>query len=260
MVHRVDHGTRTEEEQRLEESVREKVEHGGSTRRYPDGANHVTELRARRVSKDTLNIALLSGHQRRQYRRDDANPGDHLAGVWHQSEQKRDLDQQVHACRDHRRRVDERGNRRGAFHGIRQPDVQGHLRGFAHRAAEHHQRGHGQVREVIAEIPLRVIAIQDVLQARKIHRASEAPQHEDAHHEAKVTNPIRQKSLVRSVGGLRALVPVTDEQVTAHTDEFPEDKHHHEIVGQDNAEHREHEHRQAREVPRHPRVFLHVTQ
>ena len=44
--------------------------------------------------------------------------------------------QHVDACGDHRRGVDERGDRRRALHGIRQPDVERNLRGLADRAAE----------------------------------------------------------------------------------------------------------------------------
>ncbi len=46
----------------------------------------------------------------------------------------------VDARRHHRRRVDERGDRRRAFHRVRQPDIQRNLRRLAGGADEEQQR------------------------------------------------------------------------------------------------------------------------
>ena len=51
---------------------------------------------------------------------------------------------QEHARRHHRRGVDERADRRRAFHRVRQPDVQRHLAGLADGAAEDQQRDAGR--------------------------------------------------------------------------------------------------------------------
>ena len=48
---------------------------------------------------------------------------------------------QVHACRHHRRGMDEGGHGRGAFHRVRQPRVERELRAFADRAAEYEEHG-----------------------------------------------------------------------------------------------------------------------
>ena len=50
----------------------------------------------------------------------------------------------VHAGSDHGRGVDQRADRRGAFHGVRQPDVQRNLRGFSGGADEKQQRDGGE--------------------------------------------------------------------------------------------------------------------
>ena len=47
---------------------------------------------------------------------------------------------QVDAGGDHRRGVDQGGNRRRTFHRVRQPDVQRELRALADRAREEQQR------------------------------------------------------------------------------------------------------------------------
>src|SRR5205814_8574238 len=66
------------------------------------------------------------------------------------------------------------------------------------------------------------------------------------------------KRFFGGVGRAIALEPMTDEQVGAKADQFPKDKHHHEIVRQHNAEHREHEERERGEVAGDARVIAHV--
>ena len=56
-------------------------------------------------------------------------------------EQEEHAAQHVHARRHHRRGMNQRADRRGAFHGVGQPDVQRELRALAHRAAEDQQAG-----------------------------------------------------------------------------------------------------------------------
>ena len=56
---------------------------------------------------------------------------------------------QIDAGRDHRRGVNERAHRRGAGHGVRQPDIERDLGRLAGRAdkeeqADHRHRRHGQ--------------------------------------------------------------------------------------------------------------------
>ncbi len=46
-------------------------------------------------------------------------------------------------------------------------------------------------------------------------------------------------ALLAAAGG--AVEPMSDEDVGADADQFPEDEHHHEIVREDDAGHREHE-------------------
>ena len=43
------------------------------------------------------------------------------------------------------------------------------------------------------------------------------------------------------VGGGRALVPMVDEELGAEADQLPEDEHHEQVVGEHDADHREHE-------------------
>ena len=53
---------------------------------------------------------------------------------------------------------------------------------------------------------------------------------------------------------------MTDQDIRRETDQFPKDEKHHEIVGENDPEHREHEERQRREIARLALVVPHVTQ
>ena len=71
--------------------------------------------------------------------------------------------------------------------------------------------------------------------------AGDAPQHEDADHEAEVADAVAEECLLRGVRGGVLLIPVADEQIGTESDQLPEDEGHDEIVRQDDAGHREHE-------------------
>ena len=53
---------------------------------------------------------------------------------------------------------------------------------------------------------------------------------------------------------------MTDKQEGTKADQFPKDEHHHEIVGQHNAEHGKHEERKRRKVARFALIIAHVTE
>ena len=66
------------------------------------------------------------------------------------------------------------------------------------------------------------------------------------------------KRLLAGVRRRRPFIPKADEQITGDADQFPEDEHHHEIVREHDAEHREHEQAQAGEIAAVGAVALHV--
>ena len=72
----VDDGAGREEQERLEEGVRDQVE--DPVRVGPDAErhHHVAELRDGRVGDHALDVALRRGDQRRKERGDAADPGD----------------------------------------------------------------------------------------------------------------------------------------------------------------------------------------
>jgi hypothetical protein len=162
--------------------------------------------------------------------------------------------------------MDERRDRRRAFHRIREPDVQRHLRRLAHRAYEQadadqrhrvhavgarQREGHlGDARgdrERIAVIERRVAE-----QARAVHHAR------DAEHEAEVADAVHDERLhVREDRG-RALEPEADEQVTHDAHRFPAEEQLHEVVGHHEHQHREREQRDVAEEAVVARIVVHV--
>ena len=139
MVQRVDDRACAEEQQRLEERVRGEVIHRRRRAGHAHGHDHVAELRERRVSEDAFDVVLLHRHHRGHQGRNGADPRDDVQR--RRVEDKKDAAEQVNARCHHRRRVNQRADRRGALHGIGQPHVQRELRGFADRAAEDEESG-----------------------------------------------------------------------------------------------------------------------
>ncbi len=128
-----DDGTGAEEEQRLEERVGEKMEHGRVARGEAHRHDHVAELRKRGVGEDAFDVVLLRGDEAGHDRGDDADPGDHGERLRRGLNEEADADEHVNAGGHHGGGVDERGDGRRAFHRVRQPDVEWELRGFADR-------------------------------------------------------------------------------------------------------------------------------
>ena len=106
-----------------------------------------------------------------------------------------------------------------------------HLRGFADRAAEDEQACGGEIRRVHGD------GVQILLDTSEHDRASGQPEHENTEHEAEVADAVDGEGLL---GGVRRGVfaeVMSDEQVGTDADQFPEDEHHDEVVGQDDTEH-----------------------
>ena len=76
VVHPVDDRAGPEEQQRLEEGVRDHVEDGRHVGARADGEEHVAELADRRVGEHLLDVVLGDGDRRREQRGDHADDGD----------------------------------------------------------------------------------------------------------------------------------------------------------------------------------------
>ena len=81
MMHRVDHGACAEEQQRLEERMREQVEDGRAIRADAASNEHVAELGARRIGDDALDVVLHKADGRGEKCRDGADHGHECQGI-----------------------------------------------------------------------------------------------------------------------------------------------------------------------------------
>jgi hypothetical protein len=80
LVHAVDHRTRAQEQQRLEEGVGHEMEDGGDVAPEPGGQEHEAELGHRRVGEHLLDVGLGDGDRRRPQGGDGTDGGDGHAG------------------------------------------------------------------------------------------------------------------------------------------------------------------------------------
>ena len=125
-----------EEEERLEERVRQQVEHAGRVGADADGDEHVADLRHRRVRDHALDVRLHERDQPGDDERDAAEDGRRVLHLGRRLEDRRRAEEEVDAGNDHRRGVDERGDGRRAFHGVGKPRVERQLSRLRNGASE----------------------------------------------------------------------------------------------------------------------------
>ena len=127
----VNDGAGGEEEQRLEEGVGDEVEDGGGVGRDAAAEEHVAELRDGGVGEHALDVVLDQGDGGGEEGSGCADDGDDAEREGRAVEEDMGAGDHVDAGGDHGGGVDERGDGRGAFHGVGQPDVERELRAFA---------------------------------------------------------------------------------------------------------------------------------
>ena len=170
----------------------------------------------------------------------------------------------VHARRHHRRRMDERGDRRGAFHRVGQPDKQRNLRGLARGADKEQQRndGYGAERLLGTE---RSHFSRDFL---KVERSELREDEQDAENESPIADPVDDEGFLAGVGRGLLLIPEANQEIRTEPNALPADEHHEEVGAQYEREHERGEQVQIGEVPRvfgvgllvHVRGRIHVNQ
>jgi hypothetical protein len=173
----------------------------------------------------------------------------------------------------HRGRVDEGGDRRGAGHRVRQPDVQRNLGALAGAAEEERQtdrRGAGdgerrrrledvhrdgerpdvEVAELAAadgpEVNLvQVTGLQQPLgavrEARPVERTAVMREEEHPTDEAEVADAVGEEGLLARGRVGHLVVPEADEKVGAEPHAFPADEQERQVVPEDENQHREDE-------------------
>ena len=142
VVHADDDRACTEEQQGLEEGVRHQVKDRDGIGRDPQRHRHVTQLRQGRVSHDALDVVLDDAQKAHEQGRDRANDDDEVQGHVRALKERRHARDHEDPRRDHGGGVDQRRDRRWAFHGVRQPHVQRKLRRLAHGTNEQTNTNH----------------------------------------------------------------------------------------------------------------------
>ena len=120
-LHRVDHRSGPEEQERLEERVRGEVEDRRRRRAHTEREEHVPGLAHRRVRHHALDVELNERDGRGEDRCDRADDTDELQRRPGGDEERRAAGDEIHARRHHRGGVDERRHRRRPLHRIGQP-------------------------------------------------------------------------------------------------------------------------------------------
>ena len=149
--HRGDHRAGGHEEQRLEEGVRHEVKQARGVGARADGHDHVADLGHRRVGDDALQVGDGDRDRARDEQRQAADDRADVGRGRRQLEERVHAGDEVDAGGDHRGRVDERGDRRRALHGVGQPGVQRDLGGLRERADEQQDAARGEVGVALLE-------------------------------------------------------------------------------------------------------------
>ncbi len=131
----------SQKQQRLEEGVGEDMEHAGGKGAHAQRQKHVSQLRNRRVGEHSLDVVLHQRNAGGEKRRQAADDRHDLHGFRRQREQGVAARHHINAGGDHGCRMDQRGDRRGTFHGVRQPDIKRNLRRFTAGSNQQQQGG-----------------------------------------------------------------------------------------------------------------------
>ena len=233
-----------EEQAALEEGVGEDVEDGRQPGADPEAEHHVAELGHRRVGQHLLDVVLHEGQPGGVDDRDRPDDGDQVdvgaADVEAGVEDRIEPRHQEHTGDDHRRRVQERGHRGRARHGVGEPGVEGELTRLAdagdeqcHSAPEQHA-ARGLPRHRPAGDRLDGETVRAVLD-----RPLVGPEEDDRRtdEQAHVADPDGEERLERGPRVGRLLPPVTDQHERAETHDLPAEDQLDHVLGEDHHQH-----------------------
>ena len=246
----------------MEDRSREAEKRAGAEAR-----EHVAELADRGVGEHPFEVVLHGANQRRDQGRRRSHDRHQRQGAGAGDEQRCRAGDEVDARRHHRGGVDQGAGRRGAFHGVGQPDVQRELGALATGGEQEQQADRGADRTAdvargIGEPGRSENARQGgaVSERRvvEVERAVGHPEQERGHREAEVADAVDQKGLLGGLGRLGPGEPKADQQVAAGAHRLPEDVHEQEVARRHEHRHREHEHRHQGEESRIAGVAVHV--
>ena len=238
--HAVHDRAAAQEEECLEERVREDVIDRAEGRANAEAEEHVSELRDGGVRHHAFDVVLRHADRGGEERRDAADRRNERECTWIELEERVRTRDEVDARGDHGRRVDERRDRRRAFHRVRQPDIERELRALTKRAEHQAVRNRGF--RPLASVVERIRRRSDRLEERVVfNRAVIHPDQEDAKREAEVADAVDDERLLRRRDGTWLRVVVANEEIARETDAFPTEVEEDEVAAHDERTHREEE-------------------
>ena len=243
VVHADNRTTGGKEQQGFKEGVGHHMEHGHGVGRRAQRHGHIAELRQGGIGHHALDVVLNCAEKAHKQRGNRADDHDDAQGGAAQFVNRRHARHHKQTGGNHGCRVNQRGNRRRAFHRVGQPHVQRELGGFTHRADKQQQAGYGNQRPLHARNQLD----GGVLHLRQIgehvgvaQAAAEISQHQrDAQHKAEVADAVDQKRFQIGKSGRRFFEIETDQQIRHQAHRFPAEEKLDEVVGHNQHQHAE---------------------
>ena len=270
-MHRMDHRTGSQEEQRLEHGVGKQMPHTGRITQgivpvhagYAQSDDHKADLGNGREGQHPFDIRLEAGDHRRKER----SEGTHVSDVRQHLRCSHDVQReharyQEHTGYHHRCGMDQGRNRRRAFHRVGQPDVQGEhcrLTGTADKDQAQPPGCRRNTQEAGSGCRRKRRAARSG-QVDEVERLGIEGQYQNTQQEAQVGKAGNDKGFLRSGNGRRTGVVKPDEQIRGYAHQFPEDVHLENVGSHHQPEHREGEQREEGVVTRKTPLALHVTQ
>ena len=141
-AHGMDDRAGSQKEQALEEGMRDQVEDGRGVSGGSAGQEHIAELGDGGVGQHAFDVRLHHADGGREQGRGGADDCDHAQGERRAVKEHVRAHDHVDAGGHHGGGMDQGGDRCGAFHRVRQPDVKRNLRRLA-GSAEHQQQRNG---------------------------------------------------------------------------------------------------------------------
>ena len=194
--------------------------------------------------------AIVAGHEQRG----DAGQGDERLDVGRVLEEHVRARDEVDAGGHHRRRVDQRRDRRRALHGVGKPGVERDLGRLRHGADEEQERDPVGRRRPLRPSGRRPGRTPPGTRPcpRSLH------QDEDRDRDAHVADRVHHERLLGGVDRRLALVPEPDQEIRREADQPPAGEEQREVRRHDQEEHREQEEVQVDEEPPLLGVAVHV--
>ena len=142
----------------------------------------------------------------------------------------------VDAGGDHGGGMDQGGDRSGAFHGVRQPDVKGNLRGLAGSAEHQQQRNGGE------ESALHLGMLRDRGEDLAEAEGAKVGNHQEHRDEkAKIADAVKDERLLAGIRSRFTQEVKADQQVGGEAYALPADEHEQEVLRQHQRQHEKHE-------------------